>query len=77
MGEPVTHTWITRVHCSECDQCSWTNPGSASVVCRCGTSAIHDDVLVTGEVVTDEEMFKQAVADDLGSAVEDLTLVQG
>ncbi len=58
---------------------SWTNPGAGSIGCcvHCALALIQDNVIIVGDVVTDEEAFKQAVADDLGVAVEDLTLVQG
>ena len=62
----VTHTWVTRAHCPECDQTFWTNPGSPNVYCSCGASGIVGDVLVgNAEDITDEDFFLQEVKDDL------------
>lgn len=73
----TVHTWVTRAHCPGCDQFLWTNPGSGSVICGCGASEIQEDVVITGDVVTDEVVFAQAVADDLNVSVEDLELLEG
>jgi len=73
----AVHTWVTRAYCPECDQFLWTNPGSDSVICGCGASEIHEDVVITGDAVADEVVFAQAVADDLNVSVEDLELLEG
>ena len=73
----ITHTWVTRGHCGACGQYSWTNPGSVNVTCRCGASRIENDVLVTGEAVTDEAVFRAAVCADIQVSDADLELVQG
>jgi hypothetical protein len=70
----VLHRWVTRVYCPGCETFSWTNPGAGSVLCLCGVSEIRDDVVVSGDPVTDETAFAQAVADDLQIDVADLLL---
>ena len=70
----TTHTWVTRAHCSECDTYLWTNPGSPSVLCRCGTASIIDNVIVVGDEVTSDYTFRQAVLADLNIPSADLDL---
>ena len=72
----ITHIWVTRAHCSGCGDYLWTNPGSGSIACSCDGAFIDDDVVVTGDGVTDDAIFKTAVAADLNVAEEDLTLVK-
>ena len=70
----VTHTWVVRARCS-CGYL-WTTPGSDSVRCVCGESAIVNNALVEGAVaVADEVDFVGAVAADLGVAVGELELL--
>ena len=73
----VLHTWVTRVYCSGCESYCWTNPGSGSVICLCGGAHIQDDQIISGDTVTDDAAFRQAVADDLGVDVADLELLEG
>jgi len=71
----ISHTWVTRAKCT-CGYL-WTNPGSPRVCCACGATEIIDNVRYGGGNVTDEEEFKQSVAIAIGTAVDELTLIQG
>jgi hypothetical protein len=59
----ITHRWVTRGHC-DCGY-FWTTPGTMSIRCCCGQGWIDNNVLVSGDTVTDETAFVQAVAADL------------
>jgi hypothetical protein len=69
----IAHEWVVRAKCT-CGYI-WTNPGSSSVVCKCGQTKIENGILTGGDVVTDEVEFKQAVADDIATAVVNLILI--
>lgn len=73
----VLHTWVTRVYCPECESYSWTNPGSGSVICACSSASIIENVIMSGDAVTDESAFRSAVAADLGVDEADLELLEG
>jgi hypothetical protein len=71
------HRWVTRAKCPNPECCRayiWSNPGSGSVVCGCGSSRIYKDVVLAGDPVTDEEEWVQAVANDLTVPLEDLVV---
>jgi len=61
----VTHTWVTRAYCPGCGDHLWTTPGSGRIFCTCGGAEIRDDVVITGEEVSDDALFLQVVRDDL------------
>ncbi len=70
----TAHQWVNRAKC-ECGYI-WTTPGAPNVVCSCGCAEIENDVVLRGEEVTNEEEFKQAVANDLSIDVANLILLK-
>jgi hypothetical protein len=70
----VIHTWVTRAFCPSCETYFWTNPGSGSVLCACGASHIHENVILSGDAVVDTAAFKAAVAHELDIDIADLSL---
>jgi len=72
----MTHIWTTRAKCPSTGY-FWTNPGSPSIICSCGGHSIIDDVLISGEAVTDEVAFRAAVCADINISDADLDLRQG
>ena len=71
------HIWVTRVYCPGCDQYSWSNPGSGTVLCRCTGAEIRHDVIIRGQEVIDEVAFRAAVVMETGIPNELLDLRQG
>jgi len=72
----MVHVWVTRALCPSTGY-FWTNPGSPSIICSCGGHRIVDDVVLSGEPVTDEAEFRAAVCADISVADADLDLRQG
>lgn len=58
----IRYTWRVRAKC-DCGYL-WTTGVNQSVICKCGISKIENDTIVIGSIVTDEEDFKLAVAND-------------
>ena len=67
-------SWNVRAKC-DCGY-FWTTGVSQSVVCKCGDSKIENDVVVSGDPVTDEAAFKLAVANDYNKDVSEITIIQ-
>ncbi len=74
MSSLIAHQWVTRAKCT-CGYI-WTTPGAPNVVCSCGNSEIANDVILSGDAVTDEEEFKQSVANDLAIDISELILMK-
>ena len=71
----ITEVWYVRAKAA----CGyfWTTEGSPSVVCACSSHSIVNNVIVSGDEVTDEAEFKQAVADDYGVSIDEVIVIQG
>ena len=64
----IKHTeyWTERAKCNGCQQYIWSNPGSGSVICSCGTGEIQNHVRISGDIVVNEVDFEQWGSADLG-----------
>jgi len=72
----MIHVWVTRARCPSTGY-FWTNPGGCSIICSCGGHSILDDVVISGDPVTDEDAFRAAVCEDIHVEDADLDLRAG
>jgi len=72
----ITHIWTTRALCPTTGY-FWTNPSSPNIICSCNNHKIIDNIIITGDAVTDESAFRAAVCADINVEDADLNLIQG